>query len=163
MNQKKMKSKTILPLAVLLMSVLFFSSCDSKRVFEQNQAIPESGWATSNVVKFNVDIKDPSTATNFYINVRNAEGYPYSNVCMFIKTTFPNGKMSKDTLDCTLADEKGKWIGSGMGDLYDNQIPFKRNVRFPLAGIYSFEIQQGMRMDNVPLIMDVGLRIEKAE
>ena len=53
----------------------------------------------------------------------------------------------------------GKWNG----DIYDNQIPFKRNVKFPAAGKYMFEIQQGMRIDNIPLIMDVGLRIEKAE
>jgi gliding motility-associated lipoprotein GldH len=71
--------------------------------------------------------------------------------------------MSNDTLDCILADEKGKWLGSGIGDIYDNQIPFKRNVRFPLPGTYSFEIQQGTRKDDIPLIMDVGLRIEKAE
>ncbi|MGZ4035298.1 MAG: gliding motility lipoprotein GldH [Bacteroidia bacterium] len=157
------RSIEILPQAFLMLCVLFFSSCDSKRIFEQNQALPESGWASSNIVKFNVDIKDPATATNFYINVRNADGYPYNNLFLFIKTTFPNGKMSNDTLECILADEKGKWIGSGIGDLYDNQIPFKKNVRFPLAGTYSFEIQQGMRTDNIPLIMDVGLRIEKAE
>lgn len=159
----KKRSIVVLPSAFLMLCVLFFSSCDSKRVFEQNQAIPESGWAQSNIVKFNVDIKDPSTPTNFYINVRNADGYPYNNLFLFIKTTFPNGKMSNDTLECILADEKGKWIGSGIGDLYDNQIPFKKNVRFPLAGTYSFEIQQGMRTDNIPLIIDVGLRIEKAE
>ena len=163
MKKRERKIKFILSATLFLVCVLFFSSCDNNRIFEQNQAIPESGWSTTNKIKFNVDIKDPSTPTNFYINVRNADGYPYSNIFLFIKTIFPNGKMSNDTLECVLADEKGKWIGSGIGDLYDNQIPFKKNVHFPLAGTYSFEIEQGMRTDNVPLIMDVGLRIEKAE
>ena len=71
--------------------------------------------------------------------------------------------MSNDTLECILADEKGKWLGNGLGDIYDNQILFKKNVRFPLAGKYTFEIQHGMRADIVPLIMDVGLRIAKTE
>lgn len=149
--------------AFLLLGFLFFASCDSARIFEQNQEIPESGWAQSNVVKFDVDIKDPATAAHFYVNVRNADGYPYGNVFLFIKTVFPSGKFSSDTLECVLADENGKWLGTGVGDLYDNQIPFKRNVRFPQAGTYHFEIEQGMRMENVPLILDVGLRIEKAE
>lgn len=143
--------------------LLLLSACDSGRIFEQNTTIPESGWDSSNVVKFNVDIKDPAAATNFYVNVRNADGYPYSNLFLFIKTKFPNGKQATDTLECILADEKGKWIGKGLGDIYDNQIPFKRNVRFPMAGVYTFEIEQGMRSRNIPLIMDVGLRIEKAE
>lgn len=148
---------------LFLLCALFFSSCDSKRIFEKNQNIPESGWAQTNSIKFDIDIKDPATPANFYINVRNADGYPYGNLFLFIKTIFPNGKLSNDTLECVLADEKGKWLGSGIGDIYDNQIPFKRNARFPVAGTYHFEIEQGMRLETVPLIMDVGLRIEKAE
>lgn len=143
--------------------LLFLTGCDDKRIFEENTNIPDNNWNINNKVKFDVSIKDPSTSANFYVNVRNADGYPYSNLFLFIKTTFPNGKFSTDTLECILADEQGKWLGRGLGDIYDNQIPFKRNVRFPLPGIYSFEIQHGMRTENVPLIMDVGLRIEKSE
>lgn len=149
--------------ATLLLSVLFFTSCDKARIFEQNQEIPESGWSQNNVVKFDVDIQDPATPAHFYVNLRNADGYPYGNIFLFIKTVFPDGKFSRDTLECVLADENGKWLGTGVGDIYDNQIPFKRNVRFPVAGTYHFEIEQGMRNETVPLIMDVGLRIEKAE
>lgn len=158
-----MKRKAIVSLAGVYCLFLLLASCDSKRIFEENKDIPDNTWAYSNVIRFDVPIKDPSTPANFYINVRNADGYPYSNLYLFIKTTFPNGKFSTDTLECILADEKGKWLGKGLGDIYDNQIPFKRNVRFPLAGTYIFEIQQGTRSDHVPLIMDVGLRIERAE
>jgi gliding motility-associated lipoprotein GldH len=163
MKQSQKKSTFIFSSTLLLMCALFFYSCDNARIFEQNQSIPESGWSSSSILKYDVEIKDPATAANFFINVRNADGYPYSNLYLFIKTTFPNGKLSNDTLECILADDKGKWLGTGMGDIYDNQIPFKRNVRFPVAGKYTFEIQHGMRTNIVPLIMDVGLRIEKAE
>ena len=149
--------------AFLLVFVIFFSSCDSARIYEENQTIPENVWSSDNVLKFNVTVVDTISPANFYVNVRNADGYPYNNLFLFIKTIFPTGKISDDTLECVLADEKGKWLGSGMGDIYDNQIPFKRNVRFPIAGKYTFEIQQGMRVDKIPLIMDIGLRVEKAE
>ncbi|HSH67875.1 MAG TPA: gliding motility lipoprotein GldH [Bacteroidia bacterium] len=164
MQQSTTKKRTFFTLTVICCAFLFvLTACDSKRIFEENKNIPDNNWESSNVIKFEVPIKDPATPANFYINIRNADGYPYSNIYLFIKTTFPNGKFSTDTLECILADEQGKWLGNGLGDIYDNQIPFKRNVRFPLAGIYTFEIQQGTRKDNVPLIMDVGLRIEKAE
>jgi gliding motility-associated lipoprotein GldH len=149
--------------ALLMLNVFYFSSCNDNRIFEENKEIPGEGWDSSNVVSFSVDIKDPSTPANFYVNVRNADGYPYSNLFLFVKTKFPNGKQANDTLECMLADENGKWLGKGIGDIYDNRIPFKRNVRFPMAGTYIFEIQQGMRTNSVPLIMDVGLRIDKAE
>jgi gliding motility-associated lipoprotein GldH len=146
-----------------MLMFLLFSSCDRKRIFEENQPITNNLWDSNNKLKFTVDIMDTVNSNNFYVNVRNADGYPYNNLFLFIKTTFPNGKVAIDTMECVLADEKGKWLGSGMGDIYDNQIPFKRNVRFPMSGKYTFELQQGMRLDNIPLIMDVGLRIEKAE
>ena len=149
-------------LATLLL-VLFFASCDSKRIFEENQTIPDNKWESSNILKFNVDIDDSVSYNNFYVNVRNADGYPYNNLFLFVRTTFPNGRTANDTLECVLADEKGHWLGSGMGDIYDNQIPFKQNVRFPAPGRYTFEIQHGMRVPTIPLIMDVGIRIEKAE
>jgi gliding motility-associated lipoprotein GldH len=149
--------------AAAVLIVIGFASCDSNRIFEQNQAMPESGWDVTNSVKFDVDIKDPATATNFYINVRQADDYKWENLLIFFKTVLPNGATTQDTLDCRLADKQGKWIGSGAGDIYDNRIPFKRNVRFPMPGMYHFEIIQGMRMETVPQIMDIGLRIEKVE
>jgi len=60
-------------------------------------------------------------------------------------------------------DENVKWLVNRFGATYANIIPFTRNVRFPVSGKYSFEIQHGMRSDILPLIMDVGLRLEKAE
>jgi len=157
------KNAVFFSAACLLLSLVFLSSCDNSRIFEENKSLPESGWDSSNVVSFSVDIKDPSTPANFYVNVRNADGYPYSNLYLFVKTKFPNGKQSNDTLECMLADENGKWLGKGIGDIYDNRIPFKRNVRFPMPGTYTFEVAQGMRTTTVPLIMDIGFRVEKAE
>jgi len=156
-----MKIKTTLYITLSVFISLLLFSCDANRIFEQNVSMPNEGWDVKNKAKLEVDINDTLQATNFYINVRHADGYPYSNLFFFVKTIFPTGEMSNDTLECVLADEKGKWLGSGVGDIYDNQIPFKRNVLFPKTGKYIFEIEHGMRTDVVPLIMDIGLRIEK--
>ena len=156
----KIKGTVYITLSFLL-SILFFS-CDRNQLFEQNVSMPSEGWDVKNKIKLEVTVTDSIHPTNFYVNVRNADGYPYSNIYLFVKTIFPTGEQSNDTLECVLADENGKWLGRGVGDIYDNQIPFKRNVIFPKTGKYIFEIEQGMRTDVLPLIMDVGLRIEKA-
>lgn len=157
-----LKAKRSLKTFFIIAILACLTSCDNSRIFEDNIEIPDNVWNVNNTVKLQVEITDTINPTNFYVNVRQSEGYPYSNIFLFIKTQFPNGQQSNDTLECILADEKGQWLGSGMGDIYDNQIPFKRNVRFPVAGTYTFEFQHGMRVEDLPLIMDVGLRIEKA-
>jgi len=138
-----------------------FSSCDSKRVYEKNAEIPGNTWDASNKVKFEVEITDTVSGNNVLINLRHTGFYPYCNLFLFINTTFPNGKTTRDTVECLLADDKGKWFGEGLGDLWDAQILFKRNVRFSQSGTYIFEFEQAMRVENLPGVMDVGMRIEK--
>jgi len=150
-------------LFVVLGFVFLLTSCDPNRVIDENKELPEYIWDRANQVQFKVDILDTVSPHNMYINIRNADGFPYSNLYVFIHSTFPNGEKLTDTLECVLADGNGKWLGSGMGDIYDNQIPFKRNVRFKQAGSYTFELEQGMRLEKLPLMMDVGIRIEKAK
>ncbi len=132
-------------------------------VFEENKEIPDEQWNYIQPVKLNTRITDNSVPVNFYINVRQTANYPYSNLYLLVSTKFPDGKLIKDTLECILADESGKWLGKGAGHLLDNRIPFKKNVLFPDTGIYQFEIEQLMRMEKIPEIVNIGFRIEKAK
>jgi gliding motility-associated lipoprotein GldH len=142
---------------------LLLISCDPRRVFDENKTLPDNIWERSNKVIFKVPITDTISPHNVYINVRNADGYPYGNLYLFVHSTFPDGRKITDTLECTLADANGKWLGDGAGDIYDNQILFKRNVRFRQSGTYIFELEQAMRLEKLPLLMDVGIRIERAK
>jgi gliding motility-associated lipoprotein GldH len=146
---------------IALSLLIGFSSCDSKRIFEENTEISNSVWDASEKVKFEVTITDTISGNNVLINIRHAGFYPYSNLFLFVNTTFPNGKTTRDTVECMLADDKGKWFGKGLGDLWDARILFKRNVRFSQSGTYIFEYEQAMRVEQLPGVMDVGLRIEK--
>jgi gliding motility-associated lipoprotein GldH len=143
--------------------LLFASGCDRNRVFENNIDIPDYSWDVKNKLSFEVNVEDTISLHTLFVNVRHASQYPYANLYLFIVIKFPNGKFSKDTLECVLADASGKWKGEGMGDIWDNQILWKSNVKFPLAGKYTFEYEQAMRTPQIPFIMDVGLRVEKAQ
>ena len=148
---------------VYCLLVVSLSSCDSGRVFEENTDLPDFTWDVKNKLKFEVNIEDTTQLHNLYVNVRQASHYPYANLYVFITINFPNGKLAKDTLECVLADETGQWKGEGMGDIWDNQILWKPNVKFPITGKYTFEYEQAMRTEQVPFIMDMGLRVEKVK
>ncbi|MFH1004994.1 MAG: gliding motility lipoprotein GldH [Bacteroidota bacterium] len=141
--------------------LFFFSSCDTNRVFEDNIELPKYIWDMKNKISFEVNIDDTISYHNLYINVRNASHYPYANLFIFVSIKFPNGIIAKDTVNCILADENGQWKGDGLGDIWDNQIPWKQKIKFPVKGKYIFEYEQAMRHEQIPFIMDVGLRVEK--
>jgi gliding motility-associated lipoprotein GldH len=148
---------------VLIITGLILTSCDPSRVYEENMKVTDQEWNKSEAMVFSPEIADSSLIYNVLVNVRNASSYSYSNLFLFITTTSPGGQWIKDTLEIPLADNRGKWLGSGIGDLYFNRQLFKYNVRFPYSGVYSFEIVHGMRDTGLKGIRDIGLRIEKSE
>lgn len=141
----------------------FFVSCDKTRLFEQNTEIKNNLWDFKDPLVFSVNISDTITEHNFYINVRNAGFYGFSNLFLFINTTLPGGEVQRDTVECILAAPDGRWLGDGLGDIWDNRILFKEKMRFPASGQYRFELAHAMRINPLPGIMDAGIRIEKSK
>lgn len=145
-------------------AVIVFSAqaCDSNRVYEEYQKIPDYTWNLNHTLRFEIEVTDTIHAHNLYVNVRNTGAYAYSNMWLFMKRTSPDGSVVEDKFECNLATEKGEWFGSGFGDIFDLQIPYKQNIIFPKSGVYVFEIVQGMRDEDLKEVVNVGLRLEKA-
>lgn len=150
----------LLTLAVI---ALLISACDKKRVFDATTAIPEHNWNIHNKISFDIPITDTISKHNIFINLRNGNDYPYANLYLFLTTKLPNKKVIRDTLECKLANDQGKWHGKNISALIDNQILYKKNILFPYAGNYTFEIEQAMRTENLTDVFDVGVRVEKME
>lgn len=142
---------------------MLFSACDDKMLFEKNAEVNGGTWDIKQKLVFDFDVPDTVTKYNFYFNVRNTDEYPYSNIYVFFHTKFPNGKMGNDTVEFPLADDQGHWLGKGQGDIHDCRLVFRQGVRFPLAGKYHMEVEQAMRMEQLPGVKDAGIRIERAE
>lgn len=148
---------------IVFLTLLIGYSCDPERVYEINKRIPDGIWYRDEPVRFELMIEDTIRPHNLYVNVRNTSLYPMSNLYLFITTIAPSGHSIRDTVEVILADEKGKWLGSGLGDIWDLQQLYKENVRFAQQGRYIFEYEQAMRTEKLPFILDVGLRVEKAD
>jgi gliding motility-associated lipoprotein GldH len=142
-------------------SLLLLVACDTNRVYEDYKTIDPSGWNKDSVAQFDVHVPEIDQPYNIYINVRNKGNYPNSNLWLFMEIQEPEGKLLTDTVEYILAEKSGKWRGSGIGDLFDNQFVYRKNVVFEKEGTYQFRIQQGMRTEMLTGIHDIGLRIEK--
>ncbi len=148
-----------LPLLVLL------CSCDRDRVFEENIELQNYEWPVANEPSFTFEITDEKQAYDVFINVRNSATYPYHNLYAKHILYGADGKMINSALhNLYLSDPKtGKPTGKGMGDIFDHRVRFLRNVMFTRPGKYTIKLQQYMRVDPLPGIMAVGLRVANAE
>ena len=98
----------------------------------------------------------------FLLNTLETNDYNYRNLWLFITCEAETGEEFTDTLNCVLADEYGKWFGSGWGASYQQTISYKTDFNFPRKGRYSISVQQGMRDDVIPGITEVGIKITPA-
>jgi gliding motility-associated lipoprotein GldH len=141
--------------------VFIIVSCDSKTVFDHTKSFTDDVWKSDEIVRFDVELQDTVNIHKFYLNLRHRTSYRYSNIFLFINTTFPDGKEARDTVECILAEPSGKWLGKGISNTRDNQILLRRGLRFPQQGNYIFELEQAMRDPELEGIMDIGLRITR--
>lgn len=153
--------------AILL--VIFLWSCDSDRVYDKYESLPE-GWKRDKVVTFDLPEIDSIPEYNLYINVRNNNDYSFSNIFLIANIQFPQGKVITDTLEYQMAYPGGEWLGTGFGDVKENKLWYKEGVKFNEPGQYKISIQHAMRksgtekgIENLEGITQVGLRIENTQ
>jgi len=149
----------------ILLLILGLMACDSSRIFEKNISINQNVWGLSQTPTFQFQNTDTIANANLFLNIRHTSQYPFSNLWTFVNTTSPKGSTSIDTIECVLAQKDGKWLGSGLGDIWDFQTKIG-TIQLEEIGLYNFKVEQAMRhgnlakIENLPGVMEVGLRIE---
>ena len=147
-------------IALIIGLTLAYTACTSNN-FNMRAVIPEAEWNQNYHVAFDVPIDDTISGYIFGIGLRHLENYRYSNLFVFLHTKMPNGNITHDTIECTLATPEGRWMGKSSGSMRDLIVPLNENLRFPLSGTYHFEIEQAMREPMLKGISDIGIYIEK--
>lgn len=145
----------------IFLATVLFSACDQKRVFESYDTLKDDAWYINQRPSYFVEIKDTTSEHTIYFNVRHTGIYKYSNLFVLFTIQGPRAKAESQRLEFKLAEADGKWLGSGLGDIYSNQIKVMENVKFPHKGVYSFTLEQNMRDNPLLGIEDIGIRIEK--
>ncbi len=148
-------------LPALLLLALAAIACDPGRVYEEHLPMKEGVWKVSDKKEFRAEISDILSSYSVYIDIRNDRDYPYSNLYLFLNTAYPGGGLSRDTIELTLADFDGRWLGSGTGSVKFSRFLFRKDLKFASKGSYHFTFEQAMRVADLKGIRDIGIRIEK--
>lgn len=158
-----MKGKKINRAILVLLLVVSLASCDSNRIYEEHLAVDNNEWRSDDIKTFEFEIEDTLSPLNLFVNFRTTTDYPYSNLFIFLHSEYPDGYSDKDTLEFLIAESNGKWKGENSGTVVENRILISSGGRFASRGTYTFRIEQAMRDDILPEIIDVGFRVELME
>jgi gliding motility-associated lipoprotein GldH len=152
-------------IVAFLILTAFLTACDDTRVFEKNADLEEHVWMASYKPEFDFRVTDTAARYNLYCNIRNSVSYPYSRIFFNFYLQDSIGlTLNKNLINYTLFEPtSGEPQGtSGLGDIFDQQIPILKNHKFPYRGTHRIKFEQFMRKDTLEGVFAVGLRVEKA-
>lgn len=144
---------------VLALAGLLTTSCSDDTVYQESVDFPGAVWGKENVANFTYATNDTVGSYDIVIDIRNQNNYPFQNFWLFANFYSPKGDVYRDTLECVLADNSGRWIGEGMGSVHHLPVSFLKDIKFSQTGKYRLELIQGMRTDSLQGIRDIGIRI----
>lgn len=152
--------------------IVLVVSCDANQVFDEYKSVPNQ-WQKDAVIEFNFSAPDTIKPYNLFVNVRNTNDYKFSNLFLIVEMDYPNGKVTKDTLEYQMAKPSGELLGKGFTDVKENKLWFKgfdSSFLFSENGSYKVAIQHAMRVNGdvkginqLEGVTDIGFRIENID
>ena len=153
------KRKYIYP---FLLSIGFLiASCSNRDVYVGFQHIDRGRWYQDSTFVFRMDsLKiDPGKRYDVTVELSSNSRYPYRNLAIAVENNFRDTLFQTDTLHILLADEQGRWLGNGVGGLFQLSAPFLHTLSFDAVRSYEVRIRHNMEADPLPGIEKLGIRI----
>lgn len=143
---------------ILIAPVAF--SCKHINVYEKLVDLPRHEWKKSQNAVIRFDIKD-SSSHQLYLVVRHTQQYPFNKllVRLLIQDTAKR-TISSMHLNAPLTNSSGNWSGISMDDIYYSRIKINPPI-FLRPGPYRFVLQQAMKEETIPYILNVGIALNQ--
>jgi gliding motility-associated lipoprotein GldH len=137
-----------------------FVSCNTLDVFEKTVPFTKHEWKSGDAPSFTFDISDTTALYNMYAVIRHEDNYRYQNIWLTIQVKTPDTTYTiKQEFPLT---NNNKWAGTAMDDIIEHRMPLNAAPIGLKKGTYTFTLQQIMREDPLPHVLNAGIRVEKA-
>ena len=139
--------------------VLPLSGCDTDTVFHQYCHVAPDGWERNDTLRLYTDTLRQDGTYQLSVGLRCNDDYPYKNIWIVIENQFAPPRLAWcDTVECQLVDSLNRMQRGIRVYQYDTPSGC-RQLKKGQAG--RFRVWHCMRQENLPGIMDVGIRIRR--
>ena len=148
---------------LLFISIIF--CCCSTEIWHSDFKDFSNGWKASDTATFNFN-EIPNSKGSIFINLRNDNNYPFSNIFLITILLKDGIEMSSDNLEYSMADKSGRCLGKGFGNVKESLFYWKEDISFSSDSEYSVILRHAMRksqnesgMKILPGIISIGISI----
>lgn len=150
---------------LVILGITIFTGCLPSPYYQKEYSLPQNQWQYQFTPSFKFEVTDTQSFYKLFFIVRHTEAYPYSNIWLWVHTKKPgDSTFEKTRIEIPLAEPSGKWLGRGMGSIWEQRMPISHDgdsVMLRKKGTWEIKLEQNMRIDPLPELLQVGLRVEK--
>ena len=129
-------------------------------IFEKTHPFANHSWAAADTLHFTFDITDTAAFYNVFVVLRHTDAYRYNNMYINVTSTSPGDTAVTVQHNFMLANASG-WLGSSMDDVIEQRVAINNAPVKLRKGNYVVILQQIMRDDPLPDMLNAGVRVEK--
>ena len=148
--------------ALFIVVLLVASSCNKNTVFEKHHDFDKNTWAKTDIVTFEANIENVDQEYDILVAIRHTPSYAFANVIIGFTIETPAGEKRMMQHSLLIRSTDGKFLGEGLGDIYDISVPVYKKMLFKYPGKYKFTIENRMNLVEMPDLMSIGLIIKKS-
>ena len=143
---------------------LFLLVCCNTNTESSYSVFEEGSWHADSIITLSHSVVDSTTKHNLYLKIRHTTDFEYQNIFLFV-----DFQEKRDTIEVTLSEKNGKWLGSGFGDIKEVEYCFAKEVIFNSKKTSNVTVEQAMRYGDQPVITNLkgiialAINIKKSE
>ena len=145
-----------------LFLLAFIAACEQPPVIEKTVTLPSHQWAASYKPWITLEVNDTASLYNLFAVVRHGSAFGYNNLLMNYTYITPGDSAKTIRVNLPLGDNK-HWFGDTLGEIIETRVKVNTGPVKLKTGNNIFVLQQVMPDDALQHILNVGVRIEKAD
>jgi len=151
----------MLTTALLICSMLLFSSCGKDYFFSGTTDLPQQIWTYENTPEFSVTIDDTDAIYHLLLDIEHSVDFSYQNIYLKFHATDPSGAETVTQIPINFANKGGIWYGDCNREWCHLEGFLQKNLKLSAKGIYHFKLEQFMRVEQLSGVKSVGIKVEK--
>lgn len=156
-----LKMKQIIVL--LLISLLFISSCSRNERQCQYFSFHDHAWNRFEKQKFEIPVRNISSPLELKLILRHNDDYPFDNLYINVIVEMPGGEERIMEKDFTLRDTGGNFLSDDRKGYREISFTLYKELQFSEKGLCRVEIENLIPKIEIPGILELGLCLQKPQ
>lgn len=121
-------------LLLFLLSILFLTSCGSKKITDQQQSFTDKTWKRNQNLSFEFMVKDTAATYQMATGIKYFDNFPFDRIQLSFSLEDPSGERRVSEHDFYIRNKEGRFLGEKIKDTLEMEFIVRDGYKFKAPG-----------------------------